>query len=65
MSEDKFLSDYSPVMRLGILSARLPIPWAVSIRLPLNSSHTRNVWPPVAVYYVSAGLPSLKPEKRA
>ena len=65
MSEDKFLSDYSPVMQFGIPSARLPILSGVSTRLLLNSSAMHSVWPPVAVCYVLVGLPSWKPEKRA
>ena len=65
MSEDKFLSDYSPVMQFGIPSARLPILSGVSTRLLLNSSAMHSVWPPVAVCYVLVGLPSWKLEKRA
>jgi len=54
-----------PAMRHGTNNEHLRILLAESIILPLNSRATRYAWPLVAGYCVSAGLCSLKPEKRA
>ena len=52
-------------IRSGTRTARLPILSVVSTEVLLNSSATRSVWPPVAVYCALGGLPSWKLEKRA
>ena len=52
MSEDKFLSDYSPRDAVWDTQRTLPILSGVSTRLLLNSSAMHSVWPPVAVCYV-------------
>ena len=65
MSEDKFLSDYSPRDAVWDTQRTLTDSVGVSTRLLLNSSAMHSVWPPVAVCYVLVGLPSWKPEKRA
>ena len=52
MSEDKFLSDYSPRDAVWDTQRTLTDSVGVSTRLLLNSSAMHSVWPPVAVCYV-------------
>ena len=65
MSEDKFLSDYSPRDAVWDTQRTLTDSVGGIYQTVLNSSAMHSVWPPVAVCYVLVGLPSWKPEKRA
>ena len=60
MSEDKFLSDYSP--RDAVWDTQRTLTDSVG---GIYQTAAEFVWPPVAVCYVLVGLPSWKPEKRA
>ena len=65
MSEDKFLSDYSPRDAVWDTQRTLTDSVGGIYQTAAEFERYAPVWPPVAVCYVLVGLPSWKPEKRA